>query len=137
MIDQCLIEMLSTDSALTPGLVGKIESNRVPRQIKELDPAQSRRRQALNPLADTQAIQDFPGAGVETIAANLFSWKMGSFENQGRETGACSQSGRSGSGRPGAYDQDVVPSHTKSSAMASATIRPFAVNRRCEFSSSR
>ena len=81
MVDKCFIEMLSTDPTLPPGFVRKIKSNRASPQIKELDPAQPGRRQAINLLADTQAIQDSPGAGIETISANFLSWKLGSFED--------------------------------------------------------
>ena len=108
MSDQGIIEMFSTDPTLSPGFVRKLESNRAPRQIKELDPAQFGGGQSIDQLADAEAIQDFPGTWVQAISANFLSRKLGSFQDKGRQACARGQSRCGGSGGSGSDDQDVV-----------------------------
>ena len=94
------------------------------------------RWKTINHFTDAQLIQNFPGTGIQTIPANFLSWKSGSFNDQGRKSRARGQSSGGCACRATADDQNVVSHHTNSSAMESATIRPFAVNRTRAFPSS-
>ncbi len=57
--------------------------------------------------AEAESIQDWPARRVEAIAADLFPWENGAFEEGGFEAGLGTKSGTGGTGGACANDDDI------------------------------